>query len=287
MAKRRRRSDEKKLSKHERRKRAEERSKTRDEDYEEPVVTRRLELERARTRRNDLMVISVAVIFIIAVIGGYFLYNNYLKPEENNENGGTPTPSGDGNLYKVPDFTLSDPANGVVVMEVKDYGSVVIELYRTKQVQMTVENFLDYVRRGFYNGLIFHRVIDGFMIQGGGFLPDLTEKDLPPDKSSIPLEIDSTLKHVDGAIAMARTSNPDSATNQFFIDDGPQSSLEPGGVDEYGYAVFGQVVAGMDHVRKISGVETHTEKAPNGASYDDVPVRDVIINKMYEHFPVI
>ena len=122
MAKRRRRTDDKKLSKHERRKRAEERSKTRDEDYEEPQVTRRLEWERARTRRNDLIVIGVAVIMIVAVIGGYFIFYNYIKSEEHSGNGGTPTPSGDGNLYKrvVPGTSSSRPAyDGILKTSVK------------------------------------------------------------------------------------------------------------------------------------------------------------------------
>lgn len=288
MAKRRRRTDDKKLSKHERQKRAEERSKKKDEEFDEPMVSRRLERQRARTKRNDLLVVAVAVIFIVAVLGGYFVFDNYLKSEGSDENGGepnpNPNPSPNGNLYKVPDFTLSDQANSVVVLEVKDYGAIVIELYRTKQVPLTVDNFLEYVHRGFYDGLIFHRVIDNFMIQAGGFNPDLSEKERPPDKGPIPLEIDQTLKHVDGAIAMARTNDPNSATNQFFINDGPQPSLEPGGVDQYGYAVFGQVVAGMEHVRAISGVSVQTEKTPTGADFENVPVKDIIINKMYEYF---
>ncbi|MCK5559580.1 MAG: peptidylprolyl isomerase [Thermoplasmata archaeon] len=252
------------------------------------MVSRRLERERARTKRNDLLVVAVSVIFIVAILGGYFVYDNYLKPEGSDENGGepnpNPNPNPNGNLYKVPDFTLSDQANSVIVLEVKDYGAIVIEVYRTKQVPLTVDNFLEYVHRGFYDGLIFHRVIDDFMIQGGGFYPDLTEKERPPEKGPIPLEIDPSLKHVDGAIAMARMGDPNSATNQFFIDDGPQPSLEPGGVDQYGYAVFGQVVAGMEHVRAISGVAFQTEKTPTGADFENVPLKDVIINKMYEYY---
>ncbi|WP_455392850.1 peptidylprolyl isomerase [[Eubacterium] cellulosolvens] len=284
MAKRRRKGDRKKLSKHERKLRSEEHGKKSTDAAEESRYVDRTELARARTRRNDMLVISIAIIFIAAVTGGYFVYENYLKPTESEENGGELTP-GPTDLYKIPDFELLYPADSLVIMEITDYGSVVLELYRTKQVPITVENFLDYVNRGFYNGLIFHRVIDGFMIQGGGFHPDLNEKDLPPDKNMIPLEIDQSLKHVDGALAMARQNSPDTATCQFFIDDGPQPSLEPGGVDQYGYSVFGQVIGGMEHVREISGVDTHTEKAPNGMEFENVPVKDVIIRKMYEYFP--
>ena len=163
-------------------------------------------------------------------------------------------------------------SNTKVIFET-NYGNITIELYDNKAPK-TVENFLKYVNDKFYDGLIFHRVIDGFVIQGGGFYPNMTQKTAtyPP----IQLEIAPELKHVDGAIAMARTSDPDSATSQFFINDGPQPNLEPGGVDQYGYAVFGQVVAGMDVVREISAVATQTE-----GYYNDVPVEDVIIQKVY------
>ena len=117
---------------------------------------------------------------------------------------------------------------------------------------------------GFYDGLIFHRVIDGFMIQGGAFTPDMTQRTAtyPP----IDLEINPNLRHIDGAISMARTSDPNSATSQFFICDGPQPSLDDS------YAVFGQVVSGMDIVRAISAVSTTTS-----GGHADVPASDVII----------
>jgi len=142
-------------------------------------------------------------------------------------------------------------------------GTIKIKLYEDK-TPITTANFIKYVNDGFYNGTIFHRVIDDFMIQGGGFYPDLTEK--TPTYPPISLEIKSELKHVDGAVAMARTSDPNSATSQFYICDGAQPSLDGN------YAVFAQVIEGMDIVRNIASVQTHTE---NGM--ENVPVEDVII----------
>ena len=150
-------------------------------------------------------------------------------------------------------------------------GTIKVELYIDK-VPNTVQNFIDYANDGFYDGLVFHRVIDGFMIQGGGFYPDGTQKETD---EPIDLEIHPEALHVDGAIAMARTSYPDSATSQFFINDGAQSQLEPGGVDPNGYAVFGVVIDGMDIVRSISDVATTTKH-----SMQNWPVDDVIINSI-------
>ena len=142
-------------------------------------------------------------------------------------------------------------------------GTIKIGLY-DDTVPATVNNFVKYVNDNFYDGLIFHRVMNDFMIQGGGFYPDLTKK--TPTYSPINLEIKPELIHVDGAVAMARTSDPNSATSQFYICDGPQDFLDGD------YAVFGQVIEGMDVVRQIASVETHTESGMN-----DVPVEDVII----------
>jgi peptidyl-prolyl cis-trans isomerase A (cyclophilin A) len=111
------------------------------------------------------------------------------------------------------------------------------------------------------------------MIQGGGFEADGTQKQSP--YGSIDLEINPEVHHVDGAIAMARTSDPNSATSQFFINDEAQPSLEPGGVDQYGYAAFGVVIEGMDIVREIASVGTTVK---NGMS--DWPIDDVIINSI-------
>jgi peptidyl-prolyl cis-trans isomerase A (cyclophilin A) len=147
-------------------------------------------------------------------------------------------------------------------------GNFVVEL-NPKAAPKTVENFLQYVNSGFYNGTIFHRVIGNFMIQGGGFTPDMNEK---PTRAPIPIESRNGLKNVTGAIAMARTSNPNSATAQFFINVKDNASLDYPNPDGYGYAVFGKVVSGMDTVEKIKGVAT-TRKG----MYQDVPATPVVI----------
>ena len=299
MAKRRRRDSDKKLHKGEKHSRRRHRYDIDDNESDEYSETTRVAPERrmprfSNQRRKDLTVLLVAIICVIAVLGGYVLYYFYgdlinfsnENDEEDTDIIPTPQPNDNNNnnnnnyvpKYEVPDFKLSMASNPVVVIEVTNYGAIVLELYNNKNVQLTVQNFLDYVRRDFYDGLIFHRVIDDFMIQGGGFYPDMTQKTIPPDMMSIPLEIDPTLRHQDGSLAMARTNDPNSATSQFFIDDGDQPQLEPGGVDQYGYAVFGQVVGGMNIVQQISSVQTHTD-----GYYDDVPVNDVIIEKVYEY----
>ena len=151
-------------------------------------------------------------------------------------------------------------------------GKIVIELYADKAPK-TVKNFLDYVKSGHFNGTIFHRVIPGFMIQGGGFTPDMTEK---PTKPPIQNEADNRVQNQRGTIAMARTNDPHSATAQFFINVANNGSLNftsktPAG---WGYAVFGNVVEGMDVVDAIVAVPT-TTKGPNG----DVPVQPIVIRK--------
>lgn len=151
-------------------------------------------------------------------------------------------------------------------------GMIVVELYEDK-VPTTTENFIKLANDGFYNGLVFHRVIDDFMIQGGGFTADGTPKESP--YGTIDLEIHPDVRHVDGAIAMARTSDPNSATSQFFINDGSQPQLEPEGVDPYGYAAFGKTIVGMDVVRAIASVDTTTKYG-----MQNWPVNDVLINNI-------
>ena len=126
-------------------------------------------------------------------------------------------------------------------------GDIVLELDAAKAPK-TVENFIRYVKDGHYDGTIFHRVIDGFMIQGGGFTADMTQK---PVRAPIPLEAANGLKNDRGTIAMARTSNPNSATAQFFINTVNNPNLNAPQPDGHGYAVFGKVVAGLDVVDKI------------------------------------
>lgn len=157
----------------------------------------------------------------------------------------------------------------VVVLDTSA-GPITIELDAAK-APTTVENFLKYVDSGFYDNLIFHRVIDGFMIQGGGFEQDMRERSKGL-RRPIKNEASNGLTNARGTIAMARTSDPDSATAQFFInlvDNARGLDPRPGSA---GYAVFGRVVDGMDAVDAIAKVET-TQKGPHG----DVPVRPILI----------
>jgi peptidyl-prolyl cis-trans isomerase B (cyclophilin B) len=151
-------------------------------------------------------------------------------------------------------------------------GVITLELDAEK-APVTVENFLQYVRDGFFDGTIFHRVIDGFMIQGGGFEPGMTQK---PTRPPIKNEAANGLKNDAYTIAMARTSIPDSATAQFFINVANNSFLNftsptPQG---YGYAVFGKVIEGKEIVDTIKKIRTGSR-----AGHQDVPMEDVIINK--------
>ena len=146
-------------------------------------------------------------------------------------------------------------------------GTIRLELYPAKAPK-SVENFLQYVRDGHYNGTVFHRVIDGFMIQGGGMTANMQQK---PTRKPIDNEAKNGLKNDVGSIAMARTSAPHSASAQFFINVKNNDFLNYPGQDGWGYAVFGKVVSGMDVVTKIA-------KTPTGAN--DVPRQAVVIESM-------
>jgi cyclophilin family peptidyl-prolyl cis-trans isomerase len=150
-------------------------------------------------------------------------------------------------------------------------GTVVIELYSDK-APLTVANFLQYVKAGHYEGTLFHRVIPGFMIQGGGFLPGFKEK---PTRKPVRNEATNGLRNEPGTIAMARTPDPHSATAQFFInvaDNAPLNFRFPT-VEGYGYCVFGKVVKGMDVVNRIVKVPT----GPGPAPHANVPLKPVVI----------
>ena len=152
-------------------------------------------------------------------------------------------------------------------------GEITLELDHEK-AQKTCENFEQYVKDGFYDGTIFHRVIDGFMIQGGGFEPGMQQK---PTRAAVENEADNGLKNDRGTIAMARTSDPHSATAQFFINIFDNNSLNhtsptPQG---WGYCVFGKVIDGMDVVDAIRDVETGRM-----GMHADVPVEDVVIESV-------
>jgi peptidyl-prolyl cis-trans isomerase A (cyclophilin A) len=149
-------------------------------------------------------------------------------------------------------------------------GNIEIELDRAK-APISVDNFLQYVKAGHYDGVAFHRVIPGFMIQTGGFTPDMQQK---PTRPAIKNESDNGLSNARGTLAMARTSAPDSASSQFFINLVDNGRLDYPKVSGSGYAVFGKVVNGMDVVDKIGKVQTTTR-----GQYADVPMQAVIIKK--------
>ncbi len=148
-------------------------------------------------------------------------------------------------------------------------GDFVVEVYPDKAPK-TVENFLQYVKDKHYDGTIFHRVIPTFMVQGGGFTPDMQQKTA---RAPIPLEANNGLKNDIGTIAMARTSNPNSATTQFFVNVRDNAMLNAPNPDGHGYAVFGKVVSGMDVIEKIKAAPTGS-KGP----YGDVPLTPIVIN---------
>ena len=147
-------------------------------------------------------------------------------------------------------------------------GNIVLELDADK-APITVKNFLSYAKSGYYNDTIFHRVIDGFMIQGGGFEASMKQK---PAESPIKNEANNGLKNNKYTIAMARTSIPDSATSQFFINASNNDFLNFPGQDGWGYCVFGKVTDGIDVVDKIQKVATG-----NSGGHQDVPLEPVII----------
>jgi cyclophilin family peptidyl-prolyl cis-trans isomerase len=159
--------------------------------------------------------------------------------------------------------------NPMVVLSTS-MGDIKIELYADK-APITVKNFLEYVKAGYYDGTVFHRVIPGFMIQGGGMSADMQEK--KGGRPAIKNESENGLKNDTGTVALARTSAPDSATSQFFINVKDNSFLNrESAPDKVGYAVFGKVVEGMDVVKKIEQAKT-TSKGP----HQNVPVDAVVI----------
>ena len=179
-------------------------------------------------------------------------------------------------VYFLPVLLLAIPScssepNPVVIMETS-MGPVKIELFQNK-APITVKNFLAYVDDKFYDGTIFHRVIPDFMIQGGGFLPDMKEK---RTRAPIKNESYNGVTNDRGTLAMARTGDPDSATAQFFINVKDNDFLNKSKAqDKFGYAVFGKVIEGMDVVDKIRVVDTH-----DVGQHEKVPVEDVIIKSI-------
>lgn len=165
---------------------------------------------------------------------------------------------------KIPNEIVSNP---FAIIET-NMGTMKLELYKDK-VPITVENFIKLANDGFYDDLVFHRVIDDFVIQGGGYYANGTYKTSP--YGSIELEIHPDVRHVDGAISMARTSDPNSATSQFFICDGKQSFLDDN------YAAFGKIIVGIDVLRDAASVETTTKYRMQDWPVDDVIIESVTI----------
>jgi peptidyl-prolyl cis-trans isomerase A (cyclophilin A) len=164
----------------------------------------------------------------------------------------------------------AEAKNPLVLMET-NMGNVKMELFE-KEAPISVKNFLGYVEKGFYNGTIFHRVIAGFMIQGGGFTADFKQK---ATSEPIKNEAANGLKNQRGTLAMARTAAPDSATSQFFINVVDNDMLNRPNPDGFGYAVFGKVVEGMDVVDKIRMVKTGFYRG-----FQDVPEPQVVIKSI-------
>lgn len=166
---------------------------------------------------------------------------------------------------------MSEEQNPRVMLETSQ-GNITIELFRDK-APISARNFLSYVKDGYYDGLIFHRVIKGFMVQGGGM-----DENMQPRKTKFAIKNEATngLSNKRGTLAMARTAVVDSATSQFFINLVDNAFLDNRGKtpDLFGYAVFGQVVEGMEVVDAIAGVKTG-----NRAGHSDVPVENVFITK--------
>lgn len=162
--------------------------------------------------------------------------------------------------------------NPVVLMETT-LGNIRIELYE-KEAPVSVKNFLDYAKSGYYSGTVFHRVIPGFMAQGGGLTANLAPK--PGDRPSIKNEADNGLKNDRGTISMARTGAPDSATSQFFINVVNNDMLNRPKPDGFGYAVFGKVIDGMDVVDKI----VSAPQTRKNSVFQNVPTEPIVIKSV-------
>ena len=167
-------------------------------------------------------------------------------------------------------MSMSVWAQNTIVEMKTNLGSIEIELFNDK-APISTNNFIEYANAGFYNGTIFHRVIPGFMIQGGGMDTQMNEK---TTRASIVNESANGLKNSRGTLAMARTNNPNSASSQFFINTVDNDFLNKSPMNA-GYAVFGKVIKGMDIVSEIEKVQTSTQKY-----HQDVPVKPVVISTM-------
>ena len=154
-------------------------------------------------------------------------------------------------------------------------GDIVIQLDK-ENAPKTSENFIQYVKDGHFDGTIFHRVIESFMVQGGGFMPGMVEKQT---RQPIENEAKNNLSNLTGTIAMARTADPHSASAQFFINVADNKFLDYPGQDGWGYCVFGKVTAGMEVVNEIKGVETTSHMGHQDVPADDIVVEQAIIDE--------
>jgi cyclophilin family peptidyl-prolyl cis-trans isomerase len=177
-------------------------------------------------------------------------------------------------IIQVANFFLSP--EDIAVLETNK-GTIEIELYH-ERAPKTVENFKIYLEEGFYEGLVFHRVVENFVIQGGGYYKNATYKEATHDP--IINEANNGLRNEKGAVAMARTSDPNSANTQFFINTVDNRGLDYPNPDGYGYAVFGKVIKGMDIVYMIEATPTGDKNSTLGV-LQDWPLEDVIIKKAY------
>ncbi len=180
-------------------------------------------------------------------------------------------------LFLTLPLLAAEPSAKPQVKFTTNLGSFTLEL-EAKAAPKTVANFMNYVHKGFYKGTTFHRVIPTFMIQGGGYTPDLKKKaGDPPVVNEAKAALGAGLHNTRGTIAMARTNDPNSASSQFFINVEDNSmKLDPPRPDGWGYCVFGRVIEGMETVDKIKSVRTHT------VQMSDVPVTDVVITDAQE-----
>ena len=219
----------------------------------------RLVTKRKKTdvfKKNKLVTGIVLIIIVVVAIAGVYVVYTGNNDNDNNESGDQSNGS---------NGQVTNETNPIAVIDTS-MGIIKVELFKDK-TKNTCENFINLVNDGFYSGLVFHRVIDDFMIQGGGFRPDGSQKTSP--YGTIDLEINPEVRHVDGAIAMARTNDPNSATSQFYICDGAQPDLDDN------YAAFGVTIEGIDIVRAIASVDTTTN-----FGMQDWPKEDVIINSI-------
>ncbi len=215
--------------------------------------SRPAEPKKANQNVKIIAILAVIAIVIIIAVAVFYIRSN---TDGNQNNGNT----AEGNPIAVIDTSM---------------GTIKVELYKDK-VPNTCDNFVKLANDGFYDGLVFHRVMNEFMIQSGGFEPDGSQKQSP--YGTIDLEINSEVRHVDGAIAMARQGQDmtdptyfNTATSQFYICDGAQH-----GLDDY-YAVFGKVMEGIDVIQSIANVETTIKNSMGNWPIDDVIINSIII----------